>query len=407
MASNLSIPQQLDSAFRRAIFLAFDIEADPIITPIAQAQFGDYQSNCAMPLANSGAYVNLNGYGLAPSAGVSGEGTWTWATTGDPITFYGQNVGNAIQLTDDAFAYFGSAVTKPAVNADIPSAAAPNNLMAFFWRDLVINYDAATVKGVTLANLTSGGVPVAHIVEMDDVSLKSDATKTYDTEMYISKAVDDTPGEYEVVFAYDNINGPLDLGTIGVENGTGTVGTKYAYNNPTALGAITNGTAICFDYQIVPPPATVITFQVVYHESSQNTLTNTAIHDNDGLGTLPEEATAVVTTLGNHYPVAVDDAYSVLANGVLTVAAPGVMENDIEVDPDGRAVALVTAPLHGVLTLDSDGAFIYTPEIGYVGTDTFVYELVTYPGAKAPWTDQATVTITVNPLKMYLPIIGR
>jgi len=48
---NLSIPQQLDAAFRRAIFLAFDIEADPIITPIAQAQFGDYQSNCAMPLS--------------------------------------------------------------------------------------------------------------------------------------------------------------------------------------------------------------------------------------------------------------------------------------------------------------------------------------------------------------------
>lgn len=51
MASNLSIPQLLDAAFRRAIFLAFDIEADPIIAPVAQAQFGDYQSNCAMPLA--------------------------------------------------------------------------------------------------------------------------------------------------------------------------------------------------------------------------------------------------------------------------------------------------------------------------------------------------------------------
>src|SRR5690349_19793913 len=46
-----SLPPQLDAAFRRAIVNAFDIEADPIITPIAQAQFGDYQSNCAMPLA--------------------------------------------------------------------------------------------------------------------------------------------------------------------------------------------------------------------------------------------------------------------------------------------------------------------------------------------------------------------
>lgn len=376
------------------------------------ASFRDYvmttsatDAGCAMPLANSGAYVNLNGYGLAPSAGVSGEGLWNWNTTGDPISFYGQNVGNTIRISDNAAAYFGTAALVSGANADIPDPAAPNNLMAFFWRDLVINYDAATVKGVTLANLTSGGVPVAHIIEMDDVSLQSDATKTYDTEMYISKAVDDTPGEYEIVFAYDNINGPLDIGTIGVENDTGTIGTKYAYNDA-ALGAITNGMAICFDYQIVPPPATVITFQVMLTDTLAPTLTNTAVHDNDGLGTLPEEASVTIDTPSG-FPQAVDDTYNVLANGVLTVAAPGVLTNDVFASNDGHAVALVTAPLHGVLSLNADGSFIYTPETGYVGTDTFVYELVTYPGAKAPWTDQATVTITVNPLPIYLPIIFR
>jgi len=90
------------------------------------------------------------------------------------------------------------------------------------------------------------------------------------------------------------------------------------------------------------------------------------------------------------------------------VPAPGVLTNDIIPDTYDFAVSLVTTTTHGVLTLYADGSFIYTPESGFVGEDTFVYELETYPaGGKATWTDQATVTITVNPLMMYFPIIAR
>ncbi|MGV8048929.1 MAG: S8 family serine peptidase [Anaerolineaceae bacterium] len=251
--------------------------------------------NCTMPLANSGAYVDLSLYGINPNTSITGEGTWTWTTTGDPITLYGQNAGNNINITDDGYVYLGSPVKKPAVNSDIPDAALPNNLLAFLWRDLEITYDANpdALKGVSTANLTSGGVPVAHIVEMDDVSVKGELTQTYDTEVYLSKSWDDAVGEYEVVFAYDNIAGPLDVGTIGIENADGTQGTKFAYNDA-PLASLSNGRAICFDYHLFGDPI-VITYQVTVNEGNYLTIENRVAHDNDGLGTVEEFTSAIVT----------------------------------------------------------------------------------------------------------------
>jgi 2',3'-cyclic-nucleotide 2'-phosphodiesterase (5'-nucleotidase family) len=128
-------------------------------------------------------------------------------------------------------------------------------------------------------------------------------------------------------------------------------------------------------------------------------------------------ATVSITVLmdGNN-PVAVDDAYSVNQGGTLVVAAPGVLTNDQEYDPVHTAISLFSGPSHGVVTLMIDGGFTYTPAAAFSGTDTFVYELVTYPAGSAySWTSQATVTITVNPtpgtivlpIKIFLPFIGR
>ena len=46
-----SIADTLDHAFRAAIHAAFGLDADPLIAPSANLQFGDYQSNVAMGLA--------------------------------------------------------------------------------------------------------------------------------------------------------------------------------------------------------------------------------------------------------------------------------------------------------------------------------------------------------------------
>jgi hypothetical protein len=74
-------------------------------------------------------------------------------------------------------------------------------------------------------------------------------------------------------------------------------------------------------------------------------------------------------------PTAAADSYSVVHDRVLTVSAgSGVLANDTS-NPAGRPLtaALVAGPAHGTLTLNSNGSFNYTPNLGYVGSDTFTY----------------------------------
>jgi len=73
-------------------------------------------------------------------------------------------------------------------------------------------------------------------------------------------------------------------------------------------------------------------------------------------------------------PDAVDDLFTIKTGSRLTVDAPGVLANDVV---NGGALALVTDPTSGALTFLSDGSFTYTPNTGFVGTDSFVYELST------------------------------
>jgi hypothetical protein len=82
----------------------------------------------------------------------------------------------------------------------------------------------------------------------------------------------------------------------------------------------------------------------------------------------------VVATVIGGGPVGVDDAYTAFAGLPLEIAAgDGVLANDeAPLGPLGAA-EVVTGPEHGVLELQADGSFVYTPEDGYVGTDSFEY----------------------------------
>jgi predicted extracellular nuclease len=102
---------------------------------------------------------------------------------------------------------------------------------------------------------------------------------------------------------------------------------------------------------------------------------------------------------------AVDDFYTTDEDTTLTVEAPGVLANDIDVDGNLQAASLVTDVQHGSLSLLGDGSFVYTPDPDFYGTDTFVYKLITYPAPQSLWTDEATVTITVNSVD-DAPVLG-
>lgn len=119
---------------------------------------------------------------------------------------------------------------------------------------------------------------------------------------------------------------------------------------------------------------------------------------NDGLvDSAPATVTITVTNVKDQVE-AVDDSYATNEDTALTIAAPGVLENDIDVDNNIQAASLVTDVQHGTLSLLGDGSFTYVPDPDFTGTDTFIYQLVTYLAPQSLWTDEATVTITVNPV---------
>ncbi len=84
--------------------------------------------------------------------------------------------------------------------------------------------------------------------------------------------------------------------------------------------------------------------------------------------------TVTIAVAANQAPVTVGESYSTAFATALTVAAPGVLGNDS--DPEGAALtaALVTGPTGGVLTLNANGSFTYTPSLTFSGTDSFSYQ---------------------------------
>src|SRR5207253_2696174 len=76
----------------------------------------------------------------------------------------------------------------------------------------------------------------------------------------------------------------------------------------------------------------------------------------------------------NDAPVATAESYTTAEDTSLTVAAPGVLANDHDVDGDPLTAVLVTGPGHGTVTLNPDGSFTYTPALNFNGVDAFYYK---------------------------------
>ena len=91
-----------------------------------------------------------------------------------------------------------------------------------------------------------------------------------------------------------------------------------------------------------------------------------------------DTATAVITITVNSVntaPQAVADEYVVFDDEILEVPAPGVLANDTDLDDDSLTAELVITTASGELTFAPDGSFTYEPDVGFVGSDDFVYRV--------------------------------
>jgi hypothetical protein len=113
-----------------------------------------------------------------------------------------------------------------------------------------------------------------------------------------------------------------------------------------------------------------------------------------GLGSpYADRIVADLTTLDLN-PVALDHSYRTPVNTALVVSAPGLLEGAIDLDDDTLSVKTFTQPQHGTVAVNPNGSFTYTPDTGFVGADTFLYQIQDDLGSS----DFAIVTIQVfNP----------
>ncbi|MFQ5782675.1 MAG: Ig-like domain-containing protein [Nitrosopumilus sp.] len=77
----------------------------------------------------------------------------------------------------------------------------------------------------------------------------------------------------------------------------------------------------------------------------------------------------------NDAPIASDDSYTTSEDSALVISEPGVLGNDSDVDGDSLSSVLDTSTNNGVLVLNSDGSFSYTPNANFGGSDSFTYHV--------------------------------
>lgn len=102
--------------------------------------------------------------------------------------------------------------------------------------------------------------------------------------------------------------------------------------------------------------------------------------------------TGTFTLQGNAAPTANADAYATAYATALNVPTAGVLGNDTDPNLQALTAQLVTNPTNGVVALNANGSFTYTPNAGFSGADSFTYRASDGTLTSSP----ATVTINVG-----------
>jgi uncharacterized delta-60 repeat protein len=150
-------------------------------------------------------------------------------------------------------------------------------------------------------------------------------------------------------------------------------------------------------YSIVVPPTngtlTLVAPNLTYMPApNYNGPDSFTFKTNDGSADSNIATVSITVNAVNDPPVAGNNAYTTNEDTTLTVATPGVLGNDIDIDSPTLAAVLATGPMSGTLSLNANGSFTYTPNANFNGGDTF-----TYRASDGSLTSNlATVNITTN-----------
>ena len=211
-------------------------------------------------------------------------------------------------------------------------------------------FDGIVVSNIATVTITINPINDPPVANDDDYSVNEDTTLTVSAPGVLSN---DTDVE----------NNPLTAVLItGVSHGT--------------LSLNSNG-----GFQYTPDGNYYGTDTFTYQAYDGNSYSNTA--------------TVTITIIGvNDPPVANNDYYTTDEDTTLNVPAPGILTNDTDPENDLLTAVLVGGVSHGNLIFYGNGSFKYTPNNGFVGSDSFTYRA--YDGTVV--SNIATVYITIIPV---------
>lgn len=196
------------------------------------------------------------------------------------------------------------------------------------------------------------------------------------TVTVIVTPVNDKPTAVDDAITVEEDSGPTVIDVLG--NDTDIDGDELTV---AAVGSAGNGT--------VSLVGGVVTYTPEDDFAGTDSFAYTVTDGNGGTAT----ATVTVTVNPvNDAPIGVEDNYTTKANTPLTIAAPGVLGNDVDADGDDLRVIIGSTATDGTVVLNSDGSFTYVPNPNFHGTDSFTYTVCDGNGGIAT----ATVTITVE-----------
>ncbi|GAA5494046.1 hypothetical protein Rhal01_00202 [Rubritalea halochordaticola] len=190
---------------------------------------------------------------------------------------------------------------------------------------------------------------------------------------------------------------------------TGEVDTAVSVDFATQDGGASAGddyTAKSSSITLSSSAATTVTVDVLPDNLAETNETVTGMLSNIAAGSrnVIFTNTSALATINDDdaKPVAIaDSGYEVDENRSVTVpAATGLLANDTDED-DGNGFANLTAveivdnPAHGVIQLQPDGGFTFTPTADYFGPDTFSYRV-----SDGTNTAVGNVSITINELNV-------
>ncbi len=105
---------------------------------------------------------------------------------------------------------------------------------------------------------------------------------------------------------------------------------------------------------------------------------------------------------GNTAPIATNDSYSTTQATPLIIPSPGVLTNDVDGGGDPLTAVLIQTPAHGTVDLSSSGAFTYTSNAPFFGTDSFTYRA--FDGLFVSNLTTVFITVTSNNLNPGLQV---